>query len=847
MRSRDFAPPRCSRRGASRASGCPSQETLGASAITVLGPGVVNNPTNKSLRFDILKFGLERFCFEMLRRGAPLKMSDEQPVLGRFFAESCQSQVIDDESRKSFVVQYTGKGYAWIAALGMGGRVGFTLAGLIEYAPDFQLHDGAMYVYFRPRRIDATSFQTLMVESRSCRSAARMFNADEVGRRIVDGPAPARLHRDPLQRQRRNRFRAGLHPQGQRPFKPFQVRYSEKIQLANDRTEVHARQQDFIGGFEVTDDDQALYLTMSLDGAPAVDVFVVPKGIGDPMIDRYVRQSGPGTAARAAAARRAAARGPALAALRPALPKGLYYLVLDHSARGRAYAAAGAGGRRPRGQGRLPGPARRAAVRHRRPSTDANAVDPCAPRLPKDAGRERKSARPSANRPAARAYRTRRLLRYVFWAVWFVLVPARAGYARRLAAQARRTRCRPTGRDRQDALARPGPAGSRRHRALHLFEMVALSLPPRAAARRTVGLGGRSDLRREVRREYEHAAQLLDEAERILTQASRAVERDVPAERARRARPTRSTTLREAMEREAVRRSAFRRRTTSAQAGSSTRHLGRWQRASSASTRSRSASRSASRCLLRAFVVEAFKIPSGSMLPTLQIQDHIFVNKFALRADDSVHQDAAFRAPAAAVRRRDGRFDEPAESEQDFIKRVIALPGDKLEVEDGHPIINGWQRAELPGRHYEFREGDECSTKRGELFVEFLGEYSYLTLFEDDRSRGPPGAVHGEARRGLGARRQPQQLQRLARLVRRARRRRAVRQHQGPRDVRVAELRPRRGDRVGPLVDERDGAAATAQRRQPGMLSGIEKCLAERPPSDKTTPAFTAALTSGGQ
>ena len=137
----EFWPP-CCFACAFGASGCPSQETLGASALTILGAGVVNNPSNKSLRFDVLKFGLERFCFEMLRRGAPLKLSDDQPVVGRFFAESCQSQVIDDESRKSFVVQFMGKGYAWIAALGMGGRVGFTSTGLIEYAPDFQLHDG---------------------------------------------------------------------------------------------------------------------------------------------------------------------------------------------------------------------------------------------------------------------------------------------------------------------------------------------------------------------------------------------------------------------------------------------------------------------------------------------------------------------------------------------------------------------------------------------------------------------------------------------------------------------------------------------------------------------------------
>ena len=83
---------------------------MGDSSLRVLGAGVVNDPANKSLRFDMLKFGLDRFCDEMMKAGAPLKLSDQEPVLGRFFAESCQSQVLDEEARKSFVVQYTGKG-----------------------------------------------------------------------------------------------------------------------------------------------------------------------------------------------------------------------------------------------------------------------------------------------------------------------------------------------------------------------------------------------------------------------------------------------------------------------------------------------------------------------------------------------------------------------------------------------------------------------------------------------------------------------------------------------------------------------------------------------------------------
>lgn len=313
------------------ASGCPSRESLGASALTVLGPGIVNNPANKSLRFDVLKFGLEQFCFEMLRRGAPLKMSDDQPVIGRFFAESCQSQVIDDESRKSFVVQYMGKGYAWLAAMGMGGRVGFTSTGLIEYAPDFQLHEGAMYVYFRPRRIDATSFQTLMIDNTFLSLGARMFNADEAGRRIVTGQLQRGFTVIRYGDNGETDFGMGYVPKGQRPFKPFVVKNSEKVQLANDRTEVHTKQLDFIGGFEVKDDDQALFLTLSLDGAPAADVFVIPKGIADPMIDRYVRQSGPAPLPAPPLLDEPLLAGQLWQRYLP-LPKGLYYLVLDNSA-----------------------------------------------------------------------------------------------------------------------------------------------------------------------------------------------------------------------------------------------------------------------------------------------------------------------------------------------------------------------------------------------------------------------------------------------------------------------------------------------------------------------------------
>jgi hypothetical protein len=310
-------------------TGCASREAVGQSSLAVLGPGVVNNPGNKSLRFDLLKFGLERFCEEMNRRGAPLKLNEGQPVTGRFYAESCQSQAIDDESRQSFVVKFSGKGYAWNELLG---RIGFTSSGLVEYAADFRLKDGAMYVYFRPRRIDAAAFQTLMVESAAAQVGMTVsgVNADEAGRRIVTGQLERGFTVIRYGTSGETDFGVGIVPVGGQPYKPFQISGSDKLTLANERTEVPVGQQDIIGGFEITRDGQALYLTMSLDGAAGADVFVLPKPVGDRMVEQYVRQRGAAPMDAPPLLDEALVPGPLWKRFVP-LNRGLYYLVLDHS------------------------------------------------------------------------------------------------------------------------------------------------------------------------------------------------------------------------------------------------------------------------------------------------------------------------------------------------------------------------------------------------------------------------------------------------------------------------------------------------------------------------------------
>lgn len=331
MRVRTLLALFCSLTLAALTAGCPSKESLGSSSMTVLGPGVINNPKNKSLRFDILKFGLERFCFEMTRRGAPLKLSDDQPIVGRFFAESCNQSVIDTEHRKSVIVQYTGKGYGWT---NITGRIGFTAAGLVEYAPDFQLDDkDTMYIYFRPRKVDSTSFQTLMVESALAKSGMSIMgmNPDQYGRKIVDSQLQRGFTVIRYDDKGETEFALGYVPKGHKPFKPFVVKSEEKMTLADDRTEVHSGQMDFIGGFEVTDDDQALFLTASIDGAPAVDAFLLPKSVGDTMIDQYVRKAGPVALPSPPLLDEPLVAGQLWKRFVPA-HKGVYYLLIDHSA-----------------------------------------------------------------------------------------------------------------------------------------------------------------------------------------------------------------------------------------------------------------------------------------------------------------------------------------------------------------------------------------------------------------------------------------------------------------------------------------------------------------------------------
>jgi len=105
----------------------------------------------------------------------------------------------------------------------------------------------------------------------------------------------------------------------------------------------------------------------------------------------------------------------------------------------------------------------------------------------------------------------------------------------------------------------------------------------------------------------------------------------------------------------------------------------------------------------RTFVVQAFKIPTGSMEPNLLIGDQLLVNKFVFAPTVSSAERAIL--PIRDVRRGEVVvFKFPEDPERDFIKRVVGLPGETIEFKDRRIVVNG-RPVEDPHAHYLPRAG----------------------------------------------------------------------------------------------------------------------------------------------
>lgn len=129
--------------------------------------------------------------------------------------------------------------------------------------------------------------------------------------------------------------------------------------------------------------------------------------------------------------------------------------------------------------------------------------------------------------------------------------------------------------------------------------------------------------------------------------------------------------------------------------------------------------------VIRTFFVQAYKIPSGSMEPTLLVGDHILVNKlvFGLRMPDTLLGIPIASAPFGRYLFRIEPihhgdvvvFVFPPDPSKDFIKRVIGLPGDTVAVKNGKVWLNGALMSD-PHAHFEVPDADRSAVSPRDNF-----------------------------------------------------------------------------------------------------------------------------------
>jgi signal peptidase I len=126
--------------------------------------------------------------------------------------------------------------------------------------------------------------------------------------------------------------------------------------------------------------------------------------------------------------------------------------------------------------------------------------------------------------------------------------------------------------------------------------------------------------------------------------------------------------------------------------------------------------------LIRTFVFQPFKIPSGSMIPTLLVGDHLLVSKFIYGTKIPFTGKVVF--PIERIKRGDvivftypNAEHDPSKNNIYYIKRVVGVPGDRIELDGRQLVINGQKvPIEFTGTYMDERNGEQFDEYREDLF-----------------------------------------------------------------------------------------------------------------------------------
>jgi hypothetical protein len=288
--------------------------------------GPINDPTNRTLRRNIMAYGLSQFCQQMTTRSAPLKLAPDAPVIGRFFPQHCQQQVLDNGD---LWVQFDGQGYAFTT---LSRKVTFSSAANIRYNQDFRCaDDNSIYAYFDTRSISPPTFHVMTIEKPGANLLQGWITpyADNFGQQMLSGQLGQGFTVIQFD-DGNNDFDVGHLPLGHRPLHPFNIHGKDKVTVESLRTQVSGGERDFLGPIKVEGAGRAVYVSMQLDGQPAVNVMLMPKAQGDMALQAYLNYGPVGPLPAPAILTDVVRYGVQYQRAVP-VPAGMYYVVIDNT------------------------------------------------------------------------------------------------------------------------------------------------------------------------------------------------------------------------------------------------------------------------------------------------------------------------------------------------------------------------------------------------------------------------------------------------------------------------------------------------------------------------------------